>query len=93
MIVIVLVLVFWALTVVDYVLTKRILANGGKELNPVMAWLIRQGAFAPVKFGIALVAGLLIVYYKIMWVAVFAVVLMVAVCVWNSYQSAKRTAG
>lgn len=42
------------LAVADYVTTRKVLARGGIELNPVMKWCMDRKCFEVVKFGLTL---------------------------------------
>jgi hypothetical protein len=38
-----------ALNVADYITTRVVLSHGGRELNPIMRWIIDGGLFIPAK--------------------------------------------
>jgi len=52
---------FGALNLADYLTTKNILANGGKEYNPVCDFFIRKNCFGIFKTATTL-AGMLSIY-------------------------------
>lgn len=68
---------FAALQIADVVLTLRILARGGIELNPVMRWVFRR--VGPV-VGLATIklALLVIVFVALPWLPVWLLVLLCA---------------
>ncbi len=82
----VLLLIAWViLNLVDYLLTQKILSEGGKELNPV----VRTLGLLPVKIVSMVVAGVLGWFLPVYFIAGIDV-LLVAVCVWNLIQSKKQ---
>ena len=85
MINIILALIILFLSVIDIILTNKILSNGGKELNPLMKWCMD-------KFGSRwwipkmvitsfLVLGLL--QYKILFPFIVAGIAQLAIVIWN----------
>ncbi len=52
-----------ALAVADYLTTRKILASGGVELNPVLKWLIDRNLFTPAKGFLTLFVIALIWHY------------------------------
>lgn len=85
MINIILALIILFLSVIDIILTNKILSNGGKELNPLMKWCMD-------KFGSRwwipkmvitsfLVLGLL--QYKILFPFIVAGIAQLGIVIWN----------
>ncbi len=84
MVSIVLLLSFAGLNVWDMVLTGRVLARGGRELNPV----VRTFGIIPVKAVAVLVAG--VAAWQWGWRPVAAMdLVMLGVCLWNVRQLKK----
>lgn len=78
------------LNVVDIYLTKKVLAAGGVELNPVMRWFIRHNLFIFAKVVLINIclAGLFYIRHSEVapWVAAAVMVLYAAVVVHNYLQ-------
>ncbi len=55
---IVLICVFIVLTVLDYDVTSKILARGGREMNPLISWFVRRGWLLQAKAAQALFGAL-----------------------------------
>jgi len=71
------------LGILDYLTTRKILKNGGVELNPVMKWCIEKNLFIPVKAMFTLfVAGLIYSFGKNNHVVAIAGLVIVAGYVW-----------
>ena len=69
---------FIAVNILDWYLTKRIIDNGGRELNPIL----RKFGVARMKLIVCPV--LILVGYLLHWVALIVPTLIIAgVCVWN----------
>jgi hypothetical protein len=88
-------ILFAALQVIDAYLTVRVLSQGGRELNPMIAWFMDKLGVIPALvvlkgIGIAVVAGLVWSgnEYADEFLMVFCA-LYVGVAVWN-YQQLRR---
>jgi hypothetical protein len=51
-----------ALSVADYITTKKIIAAGGRELNPAMRWCIEKKLFAPAKCTLTAIAVISLIW-------------------------------
>jgi hypothetical protein len=83
--------IFLALNVIDAILTDEILANGGREKNPVMAWLMAQPLTSPFRWAIKMVFAVGIVWlcWPHAWALALACVPFVWV-VWHNWQARLR---
>lgn len=79
----------------DWLLTHRIIAAGGSELNWLMAWLLNRWGFA----GLAVFKGAVVactavavaIFSELWWLAAGFCVLYVGVVIWNSLTLWKLT--
>ena len=77
-------ILFNILNWLDFYLTKKILDDGGRELNPVIRFL----GLLPAKIGATVFVGL--TGYFIHYAIIIPVTIILAgVCVWNYYQLKK----
>lgn len=80
-----LILLFAALQVSDAVLTLLILRDGGRELNPIMRWLMDKVGIVPalvwVKIGLIVAVA---VWVQSVWLLVAFVAIYIAVVAFNA---------
>ncbi|TAN40783.1 MAG: hypothetical protein EPN22_16935 [Nitrospirae bacterium] len=91
---IVLIILIAALNFADIYLTKKALALGGRELNPIMRWFIERKLFIPAKFVLInlCIFGLLYIRESELapWVAAVVAALYSAVVLNNYLQTRER---
>ena len=76
-------LIFVVLNIIDCIITAWAVRHGGlNEMNPAMAWAIREGIFIPLKLALGTGAAALL-WYRKSNTAVFAVGLYTLVIAWN----------
>lgn len=77
------------LNILDYLTTRKILKNGGVELNPIMKWCIEKNLFMPVKSILTLfVAGLIYFFRNNNYVVIAGLVIVVGYVwiVWHNWR-------
>lgn len=75
-----------ALNVIDWILTCAIIENGGRELNPVMRWVIaRGGHWAMLAVKLLVMAGAIAacVHFALPWLLAALCLFFAGVCAWN----------
>ena len=75
-----------ALNVIDWILTGAVLEAGGRELNPVMRWVIaRGGCWAMLAFKLLVLAGVIAAcaHFALPWLLAALCLFFAGVCAWN----------
>jgi len=62
--VVLMIVLFGILTVLDYVFTSLILSQGGRELNPVMAWVIERNLFGASKLVLLIIVSAILLWLR-----------------------------
>lgn len=70
----------FGLNVIDAILTDEIIERGGKEKNPVMAWIMAQEVTAPYRWSIKL--GIVVLYSWFVFPSAIAMLVFIAPFVW-----------
>ncbi len=81
-----LILVFVLLSILDYILTQKIIAKGGKELNPFLNFV----GMLPGKIISAVIVGVAYILIPFIYIFVVADVILLGVCIWNFFQWKKQ---
>jgi len=76
------------LNILDYLTTRKILKNGGVELNPIMKWCIEKNLFMPVKSILTLFVVGLIYFFRNNYVVIAGLVIVVGYVwiVWHNWR-------
>ena len=76
------------LGILDYLTTRKILKNGGVELNPIMKWCIEKNLFMPVKSILTLFVVGLIYFFRNNYVVIAGLVIVVGYVwiVWHNWR-------
>ncbi len=80
-------LLAFGLNVADSMLTDAILARGGREKNPVMAFLMAQPLSRPFRWSIKL--GICVGYFWLAWPALWALALFAAPFAWVVWHNSR----
>lgn len=86
-------LAFAALQLADYELTAGILARGGRELNPLVRWLIARLGNAGLVLAklVAVALGYVLAYHGETALLAAGCVLYVGICAWNWRQARSKS--